>query len=239
MIYIGLLDVEKIDTDNIEISIFPDKVVQKIGKMKCESEKKLRTGAYLLLSVLYNKLVFGKDGYTSLPSIECTGDGKPYFKESEVAFNISHSESVSAVCISDTGDAIGIDIQSEPKNKRMLERAMERFFAPIKKNYEETAKAEDEKEAEAEIFFYTFDGEMKEIEEKAFADDFRIVNASEEKDMLLKWTAFEALVKMEGCGIGKARRLNEDGVADALCKSACFAKNKVRYAVTLAVGKDA
>ena len=63
------------------------------------------------------------------PVIDRAADGKPYLVGSSIHFNISHSDGVIAVCLSDEGE-VGVDIQSEidPQRAKRLE---DRFFADL------------------------------------------------------------------------------------------------------------
>lgn len=73
--------------------------------------------------------------YTNKPpeelSFECTSVGKPYLTppNSAVQFNVSHSDSVALIAVSN-GAAVGIDVESRRRVLRHASRFAKRWFTP-------------------------------------------------------------------------------------------------------------
>lgn len=105
---------------------FSENIQKYIDETKNEKLKNERFCAYVVLfSAL--KAFFDLDSQT----IERASDGKPYFPENEkIFFNISHSEGVVAVTISDEGE-VGVDLQQESDSSRQ-ERLEKRFVSGLK-----------------------------------------------------------------------------------------------------------
>ena len=101
MIKIYLLDFSEAEGDNFSTSALPDFVKE----TKNVSLKKERTFSYLLLSYAYRE-IFGEP----MPEIKRDGHGRPHFVSGGIDFNISHSDSLAALIISDEGK-VGVDIQ--------------------------------------------------------------------------------------------------------------------------------
>ncbi len=83
-------------------------------------------------------------------------DGKPYFKDSALSFNISHSHGYVACAVSDEGE-VGIDIEASTTDPEKAQRIAERYFNDdekelVRRSPESFAKIWCEKEAKAKFF---------------------------------------------------------------------------------------
>ncbi len=184
MIYIGFFDTGELSVPDGALLGLPGSVREKISAKKDKNEKKLCTGAYLLLEKMYSKHYLNEntkefsdntEKATVLPEIVFSESGKPRFVKTEEhveecetrqeqnkypmpSFNISHSGSISAVVITDIYDSIGIDVQCEPRLRGTLERVAKRFFAPFRKGVTEGESVRNKGlviEDEIEIEIYT------------------------------------------------------------------------------------
>ncbi len=91
-----------------------------------------------------SELIFGRN--------EC---GKPYFKDSDVKFNISHSKGYVACAVS-LGEELGVDIEAAEISRERAERLAKRYFCEeeqkeILKNHEIFTRKWTEKEAKAKF----------------------------------------------------------------------------------------
>jgi len=128
-----------------------------------------------------------------------TKSGEIYLKnDREIHINISHSEGVSAVCISNEGK-IGVDIQAEIEAQR-AERLEKRFFMNL-------------------------DLQNKPIDMRIFACDIKDEAASfveveldsvRDIDFTAKWAYAESLMKLYGRGFGDLSMVNNEGKCDEL-----------------------
>ncbi len=122
----------------------------------------------LILSKLYSRL-----SDSPLPAIAAEDSGKPYFKDSNIKFSISHSCGQCAVAVSDKGD-VGIDIETASLPKERAVKLAERFFTPaeadeIKKAPEKFTRLWTKKEAEAKFFGKELSLLLKELKNKESA----------------------------------------------------------------------
>jgi phosphopantetheinyl transferase len=243
MIYIGIINVEKINEDNLSfLSEMPIGIIEKIKNTKNKKEKKLRIGAYSVLAELY-KILMGKD--VSLPEIFYTGEGKPHFNTNNdnnslpraPVFSLSHDGVIACVSISDDCGEVGIDVQTMPRRRIAMERIAERFFAPFSK-----AEVNDESNekgilssVETKIFFYDFiDGKISTSQNIGIELN-EIPYSSVKDDFIAKWTLLEATLKMSGAGIGCSEDIKEKGFAQKT-KTFSFSVGVEKYALTVAEG---
>ena len=82
--------------------------------------------------------------------------GKPYFRDSDVKFNISHSKGYVACTVS-VGEELGVDIEAAEISADRAERLAKRYFSAeersdIEKAPESFARRWTEKEAKAKFF---------------------------------------------------------------------------------------
>lgn len=82
--------------------------------------------------------------------------GKPYFKDSDVKFNVSHSKSYVACAVS-LGEELGIDMEAAEVSRERAEKLAKRYFCEeeqneVLKNHEIFARKWTEKESRAKFF---------------------------------------------------------------------------------------
>ena len=82
--------------------------------------------------------------------------GKPYFSDSKIKFNISHSKGYVA-CAASIGEELGVDIEASVLSVERVERLAKRFFPEIeqkelKNDPESFSRRWTEKEARAKFF---------------------------------------------------------------------------------------
>ncbi len=271
MIYIGIADVTALSGELESMAVLPEFLKERAANTRNEKERKLRTGAYLLLCRMYdeNKMHSGElSGVGAYPKVVLDENGRPCFEnengEGVPSFNISHSETLAAVCLSDEAMPVGIDIQAEPK-AAVLERIAARFFAPFKGETQTRAcegDARSECAAEAELktdeeygaFYidggsekdkiklsaYKFapNGELARTEIKSVLDSIEFVCDGEARaDNLSRWTVLEAALKMNGGGFadfGESERI----LGAASTYTVQFKHTGKRYSLTLATATD-
>ena len=164
------------------LSLLTPELKEYIDKTKSEKTKCERIVAYTTLHLSLQKM-FSIDN----PKILKNENGKPYILDSGVYFNISHSDGVTVVAISDEGD-IGTDVQSpvcEEKEKRLEKR----FLVNIKTKNDSFAIS----------YLLCENGELKEINLKP----------STKNDFLSRWTFAEANIKCKGKTFSDISTINE------------------------------
>ena len=82
--------------------------------------------------------------------------GKPYFKQSSIYFNVSHSKGYVACCVSDECD-VGVDIEASEIAPEKSVKLAKRFFTEsqaeaVKRNPQIFTEIWSEKESEAKLF---------------------------------------------------------------------------------------
>lgn len=174
MIKIYLLDFTGAEAEDFSASALP----KFISETRNPALRRERFFSYLLLSHAYLE-IFEHD----MPGIRKNSDGKAFFVGENTEFNISHSENVAAVIISDEG-RVGIDVQ----------RVIDRVSAGLKAKVEKEKTDLDFSHAEEPICLKCSHGklvgaEMLPISEKENMTFFR------------KWTRREALAKADGRGL--------------------------------------
>ena len=235
MLYIGVLRIEKSDSVSALLASLPEKIGERLGKRKNENEKRLGIGAYALLFRLCSQII-GED--SEVPEILYTGEGKPYFSEekdneslqNKIKFNISHDGELATVCICDSGEEVGIDVQSESRRKISLERIAERFFSPFR-NPKESVKREEIESRDVSLSFYVIsDGEIEQVSDESFA------LSSEASEFLSRWTLLEAALKADSRGFGAVEE--SDAVLGAVrTHTFSLSVSDREYAVSAAVMK--
>ena len=106
--------------------------------------------------------------------------GKPYFRDSDVKFNISHSKGCVA-CASSVGEELGVDIEAAEISAERAERLAKRYFGEeeqreIEKAPESFARRWTEKEAKAKFFGQSIGNILSDDKKSGFAsrsDDIR------------------------------------------------------------------
>ena len=102
----------------------PDSFRRKIEKINNKEKAAASLGAYTLLSMALKKL-----GAFDEVQLLYTQNGKPYIKESNMCFNLSHSKEYAACVIDDS--EVGIDIE---KVRKVKEDIAKRFFASAERD---------------------------------------------------------------------------------------------------------
>lgn len=105
-------------------SIFPQALIDRIGKKTNEGSKKQSIAAYLLLNEI---LMY--DWGISLKSIQFTENGKPYLENGPF---ISVAHSGNTVCAAVCETPIGVDIENIKEGNL---RVVDRFFTSAEKRY--------------------------------------------------------------------------------------------------------
>lgn len=141
------------------------------------------------------------------PKIERTSSGKPYFSDSKLKFNISHSYGVIAITISDESE-VGVDIQGSV-NEEKADRLEKRFLSEVEAKYSDTGAVYyfcEITHTEA-IFTQILPEKSAENNEKnklnySFSDRIML-------DFIDRWTYFESILKLHGEGFGASSRILE------------------------------
>ena len=163
---------------------FSEEISEYIDRAKNDTIREERYAAYSTL--LYSlKCLYGVEN----PKITREKDGKPRLISHDIFFNISHSDGLVAVSLSDKCD-LGVDLQSEISPERE-ERLSARFlsgFSPLPCPLEiEYLYLENGR-------FFTLDLPM------AKGDKFTE-----------RWTTFESVLKLSGDGFGAASDIEKIG----------------------------
>lgn len=170
------------------LSLLSEKTKEYIESGKNESHRAERRLAYLtLISSL--KAFYNIDN----PEITVSEQGKPYIKDKAVYFNLSHSNGMAVVCLSDEGE-VGVDLQSEIDSER-AERLKERFFASLEVKNESVG---------AEYYYCELLGEDAEIY-RITLPDFQPCEA----DFSARWVSAESIMKLTGRGFADADRVSD------------------------------
>lgn len=111
MISLLYMNLSSIRWNSLEyyIDIVSDEEKNKIYKLRFEKDRLLSLGGKVLLSKALYQLGISKTD--KLPPIGYNNYGKPYIKDFDIWFNISHTSSFVVCAISDQGD-IGVDIEN-------------------------------------------------------------------------------------------------------------------------------
>ena len=163
---------------------FSEEISEYIDRAKNDTIREERYSAYSTL--LYSlKCLYGVEN----PKITREKDGKPRIISHDIFFNISHSDGLVTVSLSDKCD-VGVDLQSEISPERE-ERLSARFlsgFSPLPCSLEiEYLYLENGR-------FFTLDLPM------AKGDKFTE-----------SWTTFESVLKLSGDGFGAASDIEKIG----------------------------
>ena len=156
---------------------FPNEINEYIDRAKNATIREERYAAYSTL--LYSlKCLFDVEN----PRIMREKDGKPRLISHDIFFNISHSDGLVAVSLSDKCD-VGVDLQSEISPERE-ERLSARFlsgFSPLPCSLEIS-------------YLYLENGRFFTLDLPMARDD----------KFTEKWTSFESVLKLYGNGFGAA-----------------------------------
>ena len=129
MIDISFGDISKDEeyyTEQLDKYFFSEKTAEHIRSIKSRSNKSSRVSSLCALYVLARLL--SENGIdTENLAIEKTGDGKPYFVNSDVYFSISHTDTKFAVAICDK--PVGIDLEDKMLTDEKMQSIAKRYFA--------------------------------------------------------------------------------------------------------------
>lgn len=214
MIYLCLTNIEKMDcrilrqseafifngkNEDIVINgdnktVIPKNIVDYIDNTSNQKQKHARLCAYTSLFFSL-KEIFDEDRCT----LEFNGNGKPYIlgAKRNLYVNISHSDTLSAVCISDEGE-VGVDVQERIDDARSA-RLEKRFFGGLE------IKSDISKD---EISLTVFEEtNEKFVLTKNTKNRFEIIE--NKNDYTEKWSLGESLLKCDGIGFGGAENVKE------------------------------
>ena len=96
-----------------------------VEKLFCRIEKNARQSLFALL--LLAKLLNSSGASARSLTLARNEYGKPYFKDSELEFNVSHSGEYVAVALSNEG-AVGVDIETADVSAEKAVKLAKRFF---------------------------------------------------------------------------------------------------------------
>lgn len=233
MIYAAVLDVTELDVGCEKyVAVLPNGVKKRIENTADTAVRKLRIGAYFMLSVLYEELSGEK-----MPEILYTDDGKPYFRgaSDKYTFGISHDGELAAVAVSDSGDEVGVDIQAVPKRSLHFEKIAERFFAPLGKKdkvSQENAAQGDGAVCLDERFFSAYGDRICEETAESFCE--KSLTADEAaSNFIARWSVLEALLKLSGGGFGELSDAGEIAKR-AKTRTVRIKRGKREYSFTVA-----
>ena len=151
---------EGLDKDTLATAVslmFPDsencEFIEKMRDKTCEGSA---CESLFALALLYEQIKeFYSPSDTSKLIILRNAMGKPYFKDSDIKFNISHSKGYVA-CACAIGEELGVDIEASEISPERVERLAKRYFSDseyseIKERPEIFARRWTEKEARAKF----------------------------------------------------------------------------------------
>ena len=187
MIKIYLLDFSGAEADNFSTSALPSFVTE----TKNDTRRRESFFSYLLLSYAHYE-----NFKVPMPLVVKDENGKPYFNNGEIYFNISHSDNLAAVIISDEGE-VGIDVQ------KISQRVSERL---IEKTLKEDLYIEKSESLTEPVFLKADNGKMIPFTP-------RVSGAAREDSFFRKWTEREALAKADGRGLSYIPKVNADDFA--------------------------
>lgn len=127
-----------------------------------------------------------------VPNLERDENGRPFFSDSEIDFNLSHDAEMASLVISDRG-RVGIDIQrrSRTVSERLLEKVNSLYD---NKAFASIPEINDRLSAETKFLSYSEEKGIYEISRKdLFSED--------KKDFFSRWSTLEAVSKADGRGI--------------------------------------
>lgn len=151
-------------------------------KEKIEKVKNERVKSESVLShVILRKALLDIHNF-KIKELSYTKEGKPYIEGFEYDFSISHSNGVCCVAISDKkGERVGVDIEVKNVDEERLLRIESRFLSKF--NIPTSSNT-------VNVNFFIYREEWKSI----------FPNVTKSRDILTKWTCFEAYLKMKGTG---------------------------------------
>ena len=167
------------------VPYLPQNILEYVASAKNDLSRAEREAAYTSLFVAL-KAFFDIEN----PTLSHENSKKPTITSHNIFFNISHSDGIAVVSLSDNCD-LGVDIQTDPDDL-MKKRLEKRFLSDL-----------DPKSEELEIDFYLLEKSEGDLLLSGILCE---QNNSEFSD---KWTAMESVMKLYGDGFSALPRLNE------------------------------
>lgn len=138
--------------------MFPHKDnMEYIAGIKCRKNDASACESLFVLALLYEKIC-ELPSYISVAELVFakSDSGKPYFKDSKVKFNISHSRGYVACAVS-IDEEVGVDIEATKLTNEKAQKLAKRYFSEkeintVSNDPDAFAKLWSEKEAEAKFY---------------------------------------------------------------------------------------
>ena len=123
---------EGLDKDTLATTVsllFPSSGNEEyIEKIRSRSNDTSATESLFALALLYDLITELGVADTSKLRFARSEIGKPYFVDSEIKFNVSHSKGYVA-CAASLGEELGVDIEASSLSSDRIERLAKRFFS--------------------------------------------------------------------------------------------------------------
>ena len=129
-----------------------EQYIAQIESKKSEQGKIEGLAALLCLKALLDELNIGESALTHL-KLARNENGKPYFENSTLQFNLSHSHGYVACALSDEGE-IGIDVEASELTDERATRLTKRYFGAYNAPCDAKAFAHEWTKKEAETKLY-------------------------------------------------------------------------------------
>ena len=193
---------------------FPESLAEKIKKTKNEKLRKDRIAVYTVLIDILSKKEEKKKVFSNFAFTE---KGKPYLKNSDVYFSVSHTDGLGVIAISNT--AVGVDVEKIIEEKReTVEKICDKFNLP---------KHDFEVDTIKNVNYCLVYPEKNETNQILTEN----INANEVRFSFFRWTNFEARLKLNGNGFSEIQKtLN----GNAFVKSYLFSIEDSDFAVSVA-----
>ncbi len=211
MIYTVIADYKKLLPEIIleeggvasPFSLLPAELQNYIRTPKNEESRLSRLGGYLLLFHTV-RFLFGEFDF----EIGFNESGKPHFtseKMKDIFFNISHSEGLCAVTVSEDNMPVGVDIQAEADKER--EKKLSERFEKLLSKDGQIITPEKGKKTEPMYLF----GGFSAYGDCMFAEIpiSSLKQGHTERDLTDRWAFAEAVMKCDGRGFGAVSELEK------------------------------
>ena len=232
MIKIYLLDFSGAEAAQNHLSALPDFV----EKTKNKDLKRERAFSYMLLFYAYKMWKNSSDNpkndnncfqnsQYNMPNIERDENGRPYFLNENIDFNLSHDGNMAAVAISDEG-AIGIDIQL--CRDVVSPRLCEKVNGYYESKWLSALMAGADQLEDAVMTVYSSDQEISEV---GCVSTLK----TDGQDLFCRWASLEAIVKADGRGISGFRSIEAEKGLFTLRKAKVTDRAGKEYALSVAL----
>lgn len=208
------------------------------------------------LTVRLLGLIFAQKFNTPPPVLAYSDNGKPYFANSDLLVNVSHSGNLLAVAISDEGKGLGVDIQLAPTDGQRMAKLYNRY----KRHFDALPTIKQEIDGSVSVYFVELDSlnacfkpinPTQRVQNSLPCDDIRVFNPIIEvrssadcqpsdqdisaPDFLSSWTRAEAILKADGIGITGMCQLPDLSKKCSKLLALCLDHNGEEYSLSLAV----